>query len=77
MPRHAPVLSLRIVPQLRTLRGQKKLLYMAEHTGIPAPILSQLERGERLPRPRDIAGLRRGYGPEERWYIVKLEAEED
>jgi hypothetical protein len=49
---------------------------MAELTEIHAGILSQLERGERLPRPRDLAGLERGYGPQEGWYAVMLEAEE-
>lgn len=46
---------------------------MAAVTGIQAPILSQLERGERLPRPRDLAGLESGYGPQEGWYVVMLE----
>jgi transcriptional regulator with XRE-family HTH domain len=46
---------------------------MEELTGIAAPILSQLERGERLPRPRDLRGLERGYGPQEGWYAVMLE----
>jgi hypothetical protein len=45
-------------------------------TGIHAAVLSQLERGERLPRPRDLEGLERGYGPQEGWYAVMLEAEE-
>lgn len=49
---------------------------MEEITGIQAPILSQLERGERLPRPRDLAGLECGYGPQEGWYVVMLEAVE-
>ena len=76
MPRRAPILSLRIQCRLRSLRGETRLLAMAEVTGIAAPILSQLERGERLPRPRDLEGLERGYGPPETWYVVKLEADE-
>jgi transcriptional regulator with XRE-family HTH domain len=50
---------------------------MADVTGVHAGVLSQIERGERLPRPRDIEGLERGYGPQEGWYSLTLEAEEE
>lgn len=46
---------------------------MEEITEVAAPVLSQIERGERFPRFRDLAGLERGYGPRESWYRVVLE----
>lgn len=41
-------------------------------TGVAAPLLSQLERGERYPRVKDLAGLEAGYGPQDGWYLVRL-----
>ena len=73
MPRYAPILGLVIEPRLREIRGERRLLAMAELTGVAPPILSQLERGERFPRFRDLAGLERGYGPKESWYRLTLE----
>jgi transcriptional regulator with XRE-family HTH domain len=75
VPRVAPILGLLVVPRLRELRGERKLLKMEEITGVAAPILSQIERGERYPRFGDIRKLERGYGPMEGWYTVRLEAQ--
>ena len=77
MPRHAPILGLVVEPRLREIRGERRLLAMAELTGVPAPILSQLERGERYPRFADLEGLQRGYGSKETWYRVTLETREE
>lgn len=76
MPRRAPVLTLRIRSKFREIRGERRLLEMERITGIAAPILSELERGSRLPRPRDLEGLEEGYGPQHGWYVVMLEEEE-
>lgn len=42
-------------------------------TGIAASILSQIERGERFPRPKDLEGLTVAYGEQRHWYEVVLE----
>jgi hypothetical protein len=40
--------------------------------GIDPSVLSQLEHGHRLPRPHEMKGLERAYGPADRWYMVEL-----
>ena len=74
MPRSAPICGLVIVPRLREIRGERRLLAMEEVTGVKAPVLSQLERGERFPQPKDVAGLELGYGPRAGWYTLTIEA---
>ena len=72
----APTLHLTIVCRLHELRGDRSLTTVQQATGINRGTLSQLERGERLPRPAQVAGLERAYGPRERWYAVEVLAEE-
>jgi transcriptional regulator with XRE-family HTH domain len=68
----AVALSLQIVPRLRELRGTRTLRELEQQTGLHRGTLSQLERGERLPRPADLDGLERAYGPRRRWYEVEI-----
>lgn len=68
----APALALQIVPRLRELRGDRTLRDLETVTGLHRGTLSQLERGERLPRPADLAGLELGYGPSVGWYQVEI-----
>jgi transcriptional regulator with XRE-family HTH domain len=71
----APALTLTIRCRLRELRGQRSLQQVSDVCGLHRGTLSQLERGERLPRPSDLAGLRRAYGPETGWYQVEVVAD--
>lgn len=72
MPRHAPVLSLSIKCHLRELRGNRKLLALEDQIRINAGTLSQLESGQRLPRPDQVERLEQVYGPRRGWYSVEM-----
>ena len=41
-------------------------------TKINAGTLSQLETGQRLPRPDHVEALERAYGPSREWYSVEM-----
>ena len=45
---------------------------MENVTGINAGTLSQIETGQRLPRPDHVEALERGYGPRRDWYSVEM-----
>lgn len=76
MPARGPTLRLTIRCRLRELRGERKLVEVAELSGVSPGSLSQLERGERLPRAAHLEGLERAYGPQEDWYRVDILSEE-
>ncbi len=74
--RRGPTINLRVVCRLRELRGDATIAELADRAYIHRGTLSQLERGERLPRPAHITGLERAYGPRVGWYAVEVEADE-
>jgi hypothetical protein len=69
------VLRLSIVCHLRELRAGRRILDLEAITGIRAGTLSQLETGQRLPKPDHIAALERAYGPRRDWYSVEMTTE--
>ena len=58
---------------LREIRGTRKLTELAEASGVAQPYLSQIERGERVPRDDWLDGIERAYGePLEDWYHPRV-----
>lgn len=49
---------------------------LTKHRALPKGVLpatlSQLEHGHRLPRPNEMVGLERAYGPRDGWFMVEL-----
>lgn len=66
----APVLSWSILPRFRELRGERRLQELAVVSGIHRGTLSQIERGERMPKPSQLEGLEAAYGPAVSWYAL-------
>lgn len=60
---------------MRELRGERRLKEMERLTEINAGTLSQIETGQRLPHPKHVEGLERGYGPSRGWYSVEMLSE--
>ena len=55
--------------RLRALRGERSLRQVAEQAGVNRGLLSEIERGLRLPPDAWIPRLERAYGvPVEQWY---------
>jgi len=69
-------MSLIVRPRFRELRGNARLLQIADDTGINAGTLSQIEHGQRLPLPKHVDALERAYGDRLGWYQVELVASE-
>jgi len=57
---------------MRELRGERRLTAMQNETGISPGTLSQIENGQRLPRPDQVEALELGYGPMRDWYSVEV-----
>ena len=69
---------------LRALRGERSLRQVAEEAGVNRGLLSEIERGLRLPPDSWIEPLERTYGvPVEQWYdrrtllVLRLEEDEE
>lgn len=76
MPVAGATIHLTVRCQLRPRRGTRTLAELQQLTGIHRGTLSQLERGERLPRPSQVGALEAAYGPQAGWYTVHITADE-
>ena len=63
----------RVATRLRELRGDRRLRAVAAELGVSPGLLSEIERGVRLPPDEWIGALERVYGaPLEEWYSAPL-----
>lgn len=60
---------MRLRCRLRELRGDRSLRVVAEAAGLNRGLLSEIERGYRLPLDKHLPALERAYGaPASAWY---------